>query len=159
MSFQSKKLHSFRALLRTMGVTSLITCKEALLHATSVFQADVNKQKAVTPLPVPSVCRLNTILTSELCLAYSAATRTAQPACQMNVRCLRKNRAELLQVRLHYHQQEQLTKHENEKSLTIGPAYAGLQARLQNQHAPRQRFPSDTAVLPINFHKLNCSNY
>jgi len=26
MSFQSKKLHNFKALLSTMGVTSLITC-------------------------------------------------------------------------------------------------------------------------------------
>ena len=28
MSFQSRKLHSFKALLSTMGVTSLITCVE-----------------------------------------------------------------------------------------------------------------------------------
>lgn len=28
MSFQSRKLHSFKALLSTMGVTSLITCTE-----------------------------------------------------------------------------------------------------------------------------------
>lgn len=32
MSFQSKKLHNFKALLKTMGVTSLITCAEKLRH-------------------------------------------------------------------------------------------------------------------------------
>jgi len=35
MSFQSKKLHSFKALLSTIGVTSLITCSmSSALEAT-----------------------------------------------------------------------------------------------------------------------------
>lgn len=43
MSFQSRKLHSFKALLSTIGVTSLITCSvsfalEAVVQGVSVKQ-------------------------------------------------------------------------------------------------------------------------
>ena len=63
MSFQSKKLHSFKALLSTIGVTSLITC--SMSSALEAIVQEVNfKQGHATitaiPLHALSVCMSNT---------------------------------------------------------------------------------------------------
>ena len=63
MSFQSKKLHNFKALLSTIGVTSLITCStssalEAVVQEINFKQG--NATITAIPLPALSVCTLST---------------------------------------------------------------------------------------------------